>query len=270
MNPAASHSWLRLPAVPLLVMSFSLAMPVAASAGPSDDQVTIYRCTDTEGQLTLRDTPCRPDEQQQTTQMRRPRDPRPGSTVVAAPVAAPVAVTEAPPAAAPAPMRTPPTPVYRCTTPDGDQYTSDSPDGNPRWVPMWTLGYPVTGHRPGGYPAPPVRPASRGAHTGRASPPTRNDRPEFVFDSVGRPTPKPSRSQPGVPGRLPIGGVVQGPGIWVRDACTRVPQVEVCDDLRDRRRTLTRRYNSALQSERQQIDNEKRRIDTQLARECRR
>src|SRR5690606_8908296 len=36
-----------------------------------------------------------------------------------------------------------PAPMYECTTPDNDTYTSDSPEGNPRWVPMWTLGWAV-------------------------------------------------------------------------------------------------------------------------------
>ena len=37
----------------------------------------------------------------------------------------------------------PPRPLYECITPDDVTYTSDTGDGNPRWVPLWTLGYPV-------------------------------------------------------------------------------------------------------------------------------
>jgi hypothetical protein len=102
-------------------------------------QVTVYRCLAADGAVTLRDTPCAKGERQETREMLRPTDaPRPPSPAPA--VTAP---------AAPAPPRVvivrqaPPTPMYECTTPDNTTYTSDSPEGNPRWVPMWTLGWPV-------------------------------------------------------------------------------------------------------------------------------
>lgn len=246
-----------------------LLLPLAAGAHPSgEDQVTIYRCTDGDGQMSLRDTPCQPGERQQTREMLRPQDPPPRPVEVATPAPAPMTISEAP--AAPEPMRATAPPVYRCTTPDGGQYTSDSADGNPRWVPLWTLGYPVIvgpGHGHGRYPAPPVRPAGHRAQAGSGQP-ARDGRAGFMFDSVGRPAPTPSPTQPAVPDRLPTGGVVQGPGSWVRDTCTLIPPAEVCRNLRDRHTALTRRYNSALQSERHEIDAEKRRIDTRLGSEC--
>jgi hypothetical protein len=105
-------------------------------------QVTVYRCLAADGAVTLRDTPCAKGEHQETREMLRPTDaPRPPSPAPA--VGAPAAP------AAPAPPRVvivrqaPPTPMYECTTPDNTTYTSDSPEGNPRWVPMWTLGWPV-------------------------------------------------------------------------------------------------------------------------------
>jgi hypothetical protein len=104
-------------------------------------QVTVYRCLAADGAVTLRDTPCAKGEHQETREMLRPTDaPRPSS-----PAPAPAVATTA----APAPPRVvivrqaPPTPMYECTTPDNTTYTSDSPEGNPRWVPMWTLGWPV-------------------------------------------------------------------------------------------------------------------------------
>ncbi|MEG3192735.1 DUF4124 domain-containing protein, partial [Lysobacter sp. D1-1-M9] len=51
------------------------------------EPVTIYRCTDEHGRLTLRDTPCRAGQRQQTSEMQRPRDPPPQPP--APPVAAP-------------------------------------------------------------------------------------------------------------------------------------------------------------------------------------
>jgi hypothetical protein len=41
----------------------------------SAQEVTIYRCVGTDGQLTLRDSPCDKGESQQTRTMQRPKDP---------------------------------------------------------------------------------------------------------------------------------------------------------------------------------------------------
>jgi hypothetical protein len=110
---------------------------------PAQD-VTIYRCVDARGHLTLRDTPCGKDQKQEQRTMQRPQD---------APRRAP-ATSDAEPVAdesyderydAPAEREvyiTPPRPLYECITPDGMRYTSDTGEGNPRYVPLWTLGYP--------------------------------------------------------------------------------------------------------------------------------
>ena len=37
----------------------------------------------------------------------------------------------------------PPQPMYECVSEDGDRYTSDNNEGNPRWVPYWSAGYPA-------------------------------------------------------------------------------------------------------------------------------
>ena len=269
MNPGAPA--LRLPVVALLAVAACIGAPTAAMAQSAERAVTIYRCTDTQGRLSLRDTPCGQDERQQATSMRRPLDP---PTRPAEALPEPFATSTGTAASAPEPrvrVYLPAPPVYRCTTPDGDRYTSDSPEGNPRWVPLWTLGYPVIvgpghGHHPGDYQ--PVRPARHAAPTQRPLPSTVDNRPGFVFDSVGRPPPTPSHTGPGIPDRLPVGGIIQAPGIWVRDACMPIPQAEVCAELRARRIALVRRYNSALQSERRDIDQEKRDIDERLASGC--
>jgi hypothetical protein len=117
------------------------AGPRTAAAQAAAPQVTVYRCIGADGEVTLRDTPCAKGERQETREMVRPAD--------APPARAPVA--DAGRAAAPAPAaprvvivrQAAPTPMYECTTPDNTTYTSDSREGNPRWVPMWTLGWPV-------------------------------------------------------------------------------------------------------------------------------
>lgn len=235
---------------------------LALAGGARADDVTIYRCTDAQGRLSLRDTPCAKGQHQQAVEMLRPRDPPPQA-------AAPPAIAATAPAT-PAVVPTvvvlaPPQPVYECTTPDGERYTSANPGGNPRWVPLWTLGYPAYGgydhHRAprrGRPESPPVR-ATTSAAGGTNG---------LVFDNVGRPAPTPPGDRPGVPGRLPAGAIIQGPGSWISDSCRQLPQGEVCGRLRDRRWELDRRYNSALQSERRQIDAEQRDIDARLATDC--
>lgn len=122
-------------------VAMSSPRPAAAQDATADNasHVTVYRCVAANGGVALRDTPCRNGERQETRSMVRPEDapaPPPAPTAAAAPAPVPpprVVIVREP---APAPM-------YECTTPDNSTYTSDSPEGNPRWVPMWTLGWPV-------------------------------------------------------------------------------------------------------------------------------
>ena len=100
----------------------------------SSGEVRIYRCTDAAGKQALRDTPCPKGQTQQTRDMLRPKDAPPRATP---PLPPPVAQPAPPPVVV---YRSPPQPLYECVTPDGDRYTSETGEGNPRWVPLWTLG----------------------------------------------------------------------------------------------------------------------------------
>ena len=119
----------------LLVFAFALL----AAFGAREQDVTIYRCIDAKGHLTLRDTPCAKGEKQEQRTMTRPQD---------APRAKPAPVQNAAADTHPvvhAPARdiyVPPRPLYECVTPDNVTYTSDTGEGNPRYVPLWTMGYP--------------------------------------------------------------------------------------------------------------------------------
>ncbi|MET0289973.1 MAG: DUF4124 domain-containing protein [Pseudoxanthomonas sp.] len=133
--------------------ALSIALLLAALPAAADT-VTLYRCTDKAGHEAIRDTPCGTGQQQREVVMQRPQDPPPREVS-----------TQTPPpvAAAPAPAqqvtqviyRTPPRPMYDCVTPEGERYTSENGDGNPRQVPLWASGYaPVAlggAHRPGTY-----------------------------------------------------------------------------------------------------------------------
>jgi len=159
--------------------------------------------------------------------MQRPKDP--------APVALPAAKPAPPPSPPPQRevqviYRTPPRPMYECVTADGEQYTSDNGEGNPRSVPLWTLGYPMRSHRGG---------------------------------SDGGGTRPPDDRHPHLPGVIVPGGYT-----WVRDECHELPQQEVCSRLSDRRYEIIRRYNSALQSDQHRLVLEQRGIDARIANDC--
>lgn len=216
---------IRPPALALVALLLPGMSAVAA------DEVTIYRCIGADGKLTLRDSPCARGETQEVRSMQRPKDPAPG--------AAPVVKPE-PPATNPQPVRrevqvvyrVPPRPMYECVDPDGKHYTSENGEGNPRWVPLWTLGYPVFSYRGG---------------MDRSRPPGEGPRPHE---------------------RPPHRGSTLAGGTWIRDECHPLPQQEVCARLSDRRYEIMRRYNSAMQSERRQLDLEQRGIDARLSNDC--
>ncbi len=216
--------------LPALLLLCAMSLPAFATRAA---EVTIYRCVDAKGKLTLRDTPCAQDEQQQTRSMQRPQDPPPR-----APAAQPTAPTPTPAEAPRMVVRTPARPLYECTTPDGERYTSDTGEGNPRWVPLWTLGYPVLP---------------------RSNP---------LGDRVGAPQPRPPGQRPG-PSPVPPGAVfAYTPGTWVRDACAQLPPGEVCARLRDRRDEIRRRFFNAQPSERDVLRLEERGINTRLDNDC--
>jgi len=220
-----------------LLLLLPLALLAHGSAQAAD--VTIYRCTDAKGHLTLRDTPCRAGEKQESRSMVRPIDP---------PLALPAApAAPATPAREPAPryiVVTPPQPLYECFGADGERYTSDTGEGRARWEPLWTYGYPAMPVRSSGGFSANVGFRNRGV-SGRVR--------------IGEPNPSPP----------PVALVPAVPmGQWVHDECHRLPQSEVCDRLRDERFDLNRRWNIAQPSERAQIDRETRGIDARLANDC--
>jgi len=235
----------------LFLLILAGALPTALGA----DEVTIYRCTDAAGHLTLRDTPCASNQKQQTRTMLRPRDattPPVRPTPVRQPVAEPGVVPRTLVVRASRPL-------YECIPPDGDPYTSDSPEGHPRWVPLWTLGYPVI--------------AGRGrTHTGVG----------IVTDGLVVDLGTHGLGTHGVATRGEDGargdgrgrhfrgerGFAYGAGSWIRDDCHALPQEEVCARLVDRRDEIRRRFFNAMPSERDTLRVEERGINARLDDDC--
>jgi hypothetical protein len=226
----------RVPPLLTSIVLFAIATPHARAA----DDVTIYRCTDTKGKLTLRDTPCAKGQQQEVRSMIRPKDAPPRAQVAPAAQPAAVAVPQG------ALVRNAPRPLYECVRPDGSRYTADTAEGAPRWVPLWTLDFPV------------------------------GPRSMSLGDHIGAPTPRPPRDRPGPPRppRSPMhphahpGFIFPGAGTWVRDECHTLPQAEVCARLVDRRDEIRRRFFNAMPSERATLNTEERGINARLSDDC--
>lgn len=204
-----------------------LLLPVLARA---QAVMTVYRCSDARGVVSLQDVPCAAGKRQQVLTMQRPQAP-------SAATKAPATVSPPSPAAPPAPpppaplvvYRAPPQPMYECTRPDGSRYTSDDGRGNPRWVPLWTLGGWRHPHRHDG----------NGTETG--TPP--------VTDS-------------------PLWPVFMGGGQWIHDDCVMLPPAEACARLRDRRAELRRRFFNAQELERDALRREERALNARLDNDC--
>lgn len=228
-----------------LLLSLSIAGVAHAQAA---GEVRIYRCTDAAGKQTLRDTPCPKGQQQQARDMLRPKDapPRP----------APNAQASEPPRQATMPMvyLAPPRPMYECVTGDGHRYTSDTGDGDPRWVPLWTLGY-------SGHARPDRLDASRGSFRRAPAFGSNVAKPESQLPTP--PTPPPLR-----PHRPPAPWAGTGAGTWIRDACTLLPPQDTCARLRDRREAIRTRFFNAMPSERDVLRVEERGINARLANDC--
>ncbi len=225
----------------LLALALTATAPADKDTA-GDANVRIYRCVSSSGAIALQNAPCEGGKQQ-VLDMKRPQDPPRSETTVS--------TGPAPAAAAQVDREVrivtvqPPQPMYECTTAEGERYTSDTAEGNPRWVQSWAFGYPV-GVRRGG---------SRGGgpNTGPTRPPGNHD----GHDGHG--------GNPQLPGR---GVVVPYGSVLVRDECHALPPQEVCSRLNDRRWELIKRYNSALQSEREALAKEQRGIDARLQQDC--
>lgn len=244
---------------------------LAGSAVAQDDDITIYRCTDAKGRLTLQDSPCAKDQSQQTRRMLQPQDPPAHATPAA------VAPAMAPPSREPPPTiaRYAPRPMYECVRPDGGTYTSDDGAGNPRWVssawpiyddgPMYAPGIAFARSSTSGNAGP-----AGGASGSVRNPSSGNGAPQIHFRNTRRPEP-PSRPPPRHGrghGRGHGFDFGYGGGMWVQDECNALPQAEVCSRLRDRREEIRRRFFNAQETERATLDKEERGINARLSEDC--
>jgi hypothetical protein len=124
----------------------SLAILLIAVGPSAAAEITVYRCQDDKGRVTLQDEPCPAGQTESTRSMVRPQDPPPR------PVPAPVAAEPAPePLPPPVAEWTPypPPPLFQCTDYDGEVRYSEDYAPNTRCVPLSVLGYDVRGSAQG-------------------------------------------------------------------------------------------------------------------------
>lgn len=114
-----------------LIAACVLLVLLPVGSARAQESITVYRCVDAKGRVTLQDEPCPAGQEQSKRSMTRPQD---------APPAPPPTVTPAAePAPAPPPPRLPlppPPPLYVCTSYDGIERESESYDPNPRCEPI--------------------------------------------------------------------------------------------------------------------------------------
>lgn len=224
--------------IALLALSLAAAAtPQATASDPAGNGVTIYRCTDTQGRLSLRDSPCLPGERQAVRSMLRPKDAPPRPVVAAPP--------PRDPHHAPAPTTQvvylqPPRPLYECVTRENTRYLSDNGDGNPRIVPMWVTDAPAIQ-------------VYREYQPGQLQVNVDNGQVSGGYTSGGWRD------------RVVTGWAGQH---WIRDTCHLLPQNEVCARLRDRRDEVRRRFSVAQPSERAELGREERSINARLSQDC--
>lgn len=260
--------------LPLILLT---ALPAGAAAqqeasAPAKADVRIYRCVDSRGGVALQDSPCT-SGRQEIRDMQRPQ-----ARVQRQASSASVPVANPAPAVAQREVRSvrvqPPQPMYECTNAEtGERYVSDDGQGNPRWVAAWTevwlpaygQGRPDHPHRPPHRPPPRPRPPGDGS----GMPPVRPASGVSIRGGVHMESGEYSRqSHVSGQGHVISGTVVPIGSTLVRDACHALPQREVCGRLSDQRWDLVRRYNSALQGERDRINREQRAVDARIEQDC--
>lgn len=112
----------------------------AEAATPVDEsKMTVYRCVDANGKVSLQDVACAAGAKQEMQQMTRPKDAASAVSPAIPPVDTRPIVIVSP--AQSWESRPPPPELFRCTDFDGKLREAEYYDPKPRCVPLWVLGY---------------------------------------------------------------------------------------------------------------------------------
>ena len=220
-----------------LLAGAATAPATGGNAHGAADTVAIYRCTDAEGHLSLRDSPCPRGSREDLRTMQRPVDATPVAT-------APGITSPVQPASAPLVLSEPQRvtrPLFLCLQPDGRQYTSDSPEGNPRAVPLRSLPHGALSRQRGVGQSGSLEAADTWSDTrGRSGQAVTVLTSDNGDDTLVR----------------------------VRDECHALPQAQACAALRTQRDALGNRAFNAQPSHRTQIEQEREQVIARIATDC--
>ena len=129
--------------VRLVPRTGAIALVLLATAAPAAE-ITVYRCTDADGAVSLQDKPCAATQTQERRALRAPDDPPASAQSSPSPSTRDI---DARPGAESDRTTTPalrarraPAPLYVCERHDGTSYESSTGVGERRWVPLWALG----------------------------------------------------------------------------------------------------------------------------------
>lgn len=248
--------------IAFLLLAACLAPGFPGALAQEGGDLTIYRCTGTDGVVVIGNVPCGDGQDQQVRSMVRPVDAEPAP----APPAPPTAAQPPPAPVVRQIVARQPQPIYECVRPDGSRYESDTGFGEERWVPLWTGGgWPARGHRVGG--------PGRG-NAGARGPTTRAgsglSAPPSSGISIPRNPPQPEPAAGAGPRPRPPRGGIGGPvgGTVERDPCHILPPAETCARLRDRRDDIRSRFFNAQQRERDTLRTRERALNARIDADC--
>jgi hypothetical protein len=130
--------------VKMLICAFALIWAgtsfAATAPQKQSNTITLYRCTDVKGKVSLQDSPCAKTSKQETREMIRFSDAPPAKKNIAS---KPAAIAQPVPIQNPVDIITAPPALYQCTNYEGKVRDSENYDPNPRCEPLWALGYHV-------------------------------------------------------------------------------------------------------------------------------
>jgi len=118
--------------IPCTCLIVTLLFAGQRPADAAESTVTIYRCLDAKGHVTLQDDPCPKDTQESARSMVRPKDAPARPT----PPPPPVTANLPPPPEDSGFQYFPPPPLYECTSYDGVVRESEVYDPNPHCEPL--------------------------------------------------------------------------------------------------------------------------------------
>ena len=201
------------PAIGSLAILGSAAVLVGVATGA--ERLSVYRCSDSTGAVSLQDQPCPVLSEQTVRQIRRPIERKPAAGEPARPPD-PAPAELQPPNAEP---RRPPPPLWTCVDFDGQERESADGAGRGRYVPLWVVG--------------------RDPYA-----------PRQLFGRVGEPLPQPSVRPATGPPTIVEQNTGSTPLVYVEERCYQMSAEQACLRYAEKRHEIERQIFNSQSSDR--------------------